>query len=441
GTFLGSGLTLSTAALASGQHTIYFAVTDTHGVTATTSIGVFVNRLATPSFGITPTTFGTQYATNSLGIGVYLVSTDSYNLTFTATSTDFEGGVIPTASYAWYDVTSGEPGTFIASGTTLNRNFGSGINPSPGQYVYRIKVWDSLGTLASAATTFQVWGIRSYLGPGTGNGQLAGATGIDSNGATSFYLADSSNSRYQKLDSSFLYSTQYPGGLPASFSSTISDIKYSASKIWVLDSASSTITILNDAVPPTFVATWGGLGTGNGSFTQPAGIETDGTYAYISDAGNNRVQRFSNILATWTFDTQLTGLASPTGIAFAGTTLFFVAERAGSGGVIKKYDTTFNLQGAWAVGGLASFSFGQNMALAADSSGRVFVADVNNSKIHVLDTTGSLAVSFGGAGSGIGKFQNPAGINNSDATNKIIQISDTLNNRIIEIKPGSTCGW
>jgi DNA-binding beta-propeller fold protein YncE len=37
---------------------------------------------------------------------------------------------------------------------------------------------------------------------------------------------------------------------------------------------------------------WGTSGTGNGEFSQPEGIATDGQIVYVADTGNQRVQAF-----------------------------------------------------------------------------------------------------------------------------------------------------
>ncbi|MEX2472657.1 MAG: hypothetical protein WEA34_10780, partial [Gemmatimonadota bacterium] len=41
-------------------------------------------------------------------------------------------------------------------------------------------------------------------------------------------------------------------------------------------------------------ASWGGTGSGPGEFDGPIGIAVDGAgFVYVSDAGNNRIQKFT----------------------------------------------------------------------------------------------------------------------------------------------------
>ncbi len=58
------------------------------------------------------------------------------------------------------------------------------------------------------------------------------------------------------------------------------------------------------------ITKWGSLGTGDGQFNGPAGIAVDAANSiYVTDAGNNRIQVFTNVLnkvlensiTTWIF--------------------------------------------------------------------------------------------------------------------------------------------
>ena len=46
---------------------------------------------------------------------------------------------------------------------------------------------------------------------------------------------------------------------------------------------------------PSFILSWGSLGTGNGQFNSPYGVAVDKTGAiYVSDFYNNRVEKFDS---------------------------------------------------------------------------------------------------------------------------------------------------
>src|SRR5262249_7691545 len=55
--------------------------------------------------------------------------------------------------------------------------------------------------------------------------------------------------------------------------------------------------------PCTFVTTWGSSGSGDGQFSFPEGVATDGSgNVYVADTGNDRIQKFDasgTFLSTW----------------------------------------------------------------------------------------------------------------------------------------------
>lgn len=72
--------------------------------------------------------------------------------------------------------------------------------------------------------------------------------------------------------------------------------------------------------------------------------------------------------------------------------------------------------------------FNNQVALAQDASGNIYVADMGNHRIVKLSSTGALLQKFGSLGSGIGEFDTPFGVaidNNGD-----ILVADTANYRI-----------
>ncbi|MCX6732286.1 MAG: hypothetical protein NTV98_01970, partial [Candidatus Roizmanbacteria bacterium] len=69
----------------------------------------------------------------------------------------------------------------------------------------------------------------------------------------------------------------------------------STDDLYVLDSGNGRVLVSTMSATPgsalTFTTKWGSYGSGNGQFSNPSGIATDGIYVFIADTDNNRVQR------------------------------------------------------------------------------------------------------------------------------------------------------
>ncbi len=72
-------------------------------------------------------------------------------------------------------------------------------------------------------------------------------------------------------------------------------------------------------------------------------------------------------------------------------------------------------------------------ALALDSNDNIYVTDIENHNINILDSNGNHLKSFGKKGRGAGEFYYPQGIAVDSKGN--IWVSDTGNNRLVKLKP------
>lgn len=126
-----------------------------------------------------------------------------------------------------------------------------------------------------------------------GTFQMAAGIAVDSSG--NIYVADALANVVRKFTS-----TGSPNGTIGSagsgdgqFSGPVGLAMDSANNLFVADSGNNRIQKFNSA--GTFVTKWGTMGTGNGEFNAPQGVDVDGAGAvYVADTGNNRVQLFSN---------------------------------------------------------------------------------------------------------------------------------------------------
>jgi DNA-binding beta-propeller fold protein YncE len=126
-----------------------------------------------------------------------------------------------------------------------------------------------------------------------GNFQMAAGIAVDSAG--NIYVADATANNVKKFSS-----TGTPNGTIGSggsgdgqFNGPFGIAIDSANNLYVADSGNNRIQKFNSA--GTFVTKWGTSGAGNGEFNSPQGVAVDnGGTVYVADTGNNRAQLFSS---------------------------------------------------------------------------------------------------------------------------------------------------
>src|SRR3989338_458761 len=146
------------------------------------------------------------------------------------------------------------------------------------------------------------------------------------------------------------------------------------------------ISVLNSSVAEaqTFLFKWGTIGSGDGQFSAPTGIDIDSSgNVYVVDFGNHRIQKFTN---TGTFITK------------------------------------------WGSGGTGDGQFNTASGIAVDSSGNVYVSDTAFNRIQKFTSSGTFLTKWGSFGSDDGQFNFP----NRVAINSVgnIYVSDAGNGRI-----------
>ena len=136
---------------------------------------------------------------------------------------------------------------------------------------------------------------------------------------------------------------------------------------------------------PSFDASFGGLGFGNGQFKQSSSVAvnpTNGNLAVV-DAGNNRVQ---------------------------------VLNRAGE--YIRQFGTA----------GSGAGQFQSPLGAAFDAKGNLYVADYGNNRIEKFSEAGAFLSAFGTEGSGSGQFKHPDDV--TVGPNGDLWVADCSNGRI-----------
>jgi DNA-binding beta-propeller fold protein YncE len=140
---------------------------------------------------------------------------------------------------------------------------------------------------------------------------------------------------------------------------------YWVDTIYVVDSGNNRIQCL-DAYRGTFIRKWGEYGSGAGQFDSPTDVAVDSNgYVYVTDSGNDRVQKFS------------------------GDGLYLME---------------------WGGDGQPAGKLNQPLGIALDDSSHVYVVDSENYNVKKFTTDGVFVTHWGGQGVDDGQFQAPAGI-------------------------------
>jgi DNA-binding beta-propeller fold protein YncE len=226
-----------------------------------------------------------------------------------------------------------------------------------------------------------------YLGrfgsAGSGNGQFGEPQGIAVDSSGNIYVVDKPNNRVEKFDSSFNYLSQFgsSGTGNGQFNNPRGITIDGTGNIYVVDQLNARVQIFNSS--GVYQSQFGSSGSGNGQFSTPTGIALYGGNIYVTDQGNNRVQVFN------------------------------------SSGV---YQSQFGSAG------VGNGQFNGPRGIALDSSGNIFVVDWSNSRVQKFDSSGTYQSQFGSSGAGNGQFGSPFGL--AINASNVIFVADQSNNRV-----------
>jgi DNA-binding beta-propeller fold protein YncE len=178
-----------------------------------------------------------------------------------------------------------------------------------------------------------------------------------------------------------------PGAAAGQFNSPSGVAVADDGSIYVADTDNSRIQKLTSIGQP--LAQWGSIGTAAGQFSAPLGVAVDRQgNVYVADTANDRIQKLSpegKPMAQWGSHGTAPGeLSSPSGIAVADDGSMYVADTDNAR--IQKLSSDGRPQSLWGVpgGGAAPGQFNTPISVALDAAGAVYVLDSGNHHIQKL---------------------------------------------------------
>jgi len=286
-------------------------------------------------------------------------------------------------------------------------------------------------------------------GSGAQDGELDRPVEVATDPSDHVYVADADDQRIQKFDSAGNLVTKW-----GSYGSGNGQFR----ELWGItaDSSGHVYVADRDEVKKfdysgNFLTKWGSYGSGEGEFAGPQSVATDASgNVYVADSVNHRIQKFDssgNFLRMWgwgvddgssafqicTSSCQTGSPGSgngqfnfPYGLAIDSSGDVYVIEVNGSR--VQKFDSAGNFLDKWGSYGSGNGQFASPREIATDSSDNVFVADTYNNRIQMFDSSGNFLTKWGSSGSGNGQLGHPEGVA-ADSSGDVY-VADTDNDRI-----------
>jgi DNA-binding beta-propeller fold protein YncE len=294
----------------------------------------------------------------------------------------------------------------------------------------------------TAAGAFETqWG--SY---GGGHGQFGPIGGLATDAAGNVYVLDSSHNRIEKFNPSGEFITQWGhgGGELGEFDFGSSQnytqppgggIAVAGSYVYVADSGNNRIERFNlQGGEP---LAWGTHGSLPGEFSYPRGVAANEGEVLIGDTDNHRIEKFSPAGAyegeAGSVGSGLHEFGYPYGVALDAAGDVYVADD--SNDRVVKLSPQLAFLGAWGGFGSKPAQLAFPRALASDPAGDTYVADTANDRIEVFDAEGNYLRTLGASARTPGVLTAPRGLA-VDPTGRLL-VSDAIDNRVELFAAGS----
>jgi DNA-binding beta-propeller fold protein YncE len=184
------------------------------------------------------------------------------------------------------------------------------------------------------------------------------------------------------------------------------------------------------------IAFFGGRGSADGLFDGPSGIAARDTAVFVADTGNHRIQVFDartlrHVLSFGSRGDGTTTFNNPGGIEIdPGGDLVYVADTLNHRVKIHTGGGAFVDQFGGPGSGNGQFNLPVDVAVRNAGDGRraIYVADLNNNRIQIIDDQLRFLGAFGRQGSGDGEFLGPRAV--AVAPDGTVFVADGGNDRI-----------
>ena len=346
---------------------------------------------------------------------------------------------------------------------------------------HRIRKVDSAGNISTVAGT----GRQGFSGDGAAAtaAQLSNPEDVTLDGSGNLYIADFWNQRIRKVDSAGNISTVAGGAVGDGGAAVAARLIYprdvapdGSGNLYIADNSNHRIRKVDSSGNITTVAGNGtsgfsgdGAAAGAARLNYPSGVALDGSgNLYIADQWNSRIRKIATvpgfsagILSSGVITTVAGGGSSlgdgaaataarlnhPRGVALDGSGNLYIADS--SNHRIRKVDTAGNIttvagtgtSGSSGDGGAATAAqLSSPQGVALDGSGNLYIADRSNHRIRKVNSsgiittvagTGTAGFSGDGAAATAAQLSSPSGVALDGSGN--LYIADHLNGRIRKV--------
>ncbi|MBI4329951.1 MAG: SMP-30/gluconolactonase/LRE family protein [Chloroflexi bacterium] len=285
--------------------------------------------------------------------------------------------------------------------------------------------------------------LASWGSQGSADGQFQSPYGIAVDSSGYVYVADTGNHRVQKFTSSGTFVSKFgsSGTGNEQFASPHGLTVDSSGNIFVADTGNHRIQKFNSSY--NFLWNLGKVdgggnpvsGSGNGEFNSPRGVAALGaSYVFVSDEGNNRVQKIS---AAGAYNAQWGAYASGNGrfstvedVAQYNNADVYVVDSGLH--EVKKFDAEGKYLARFGVYGTGDGQFNAPKGIGIGVEGSsvyVYVVDTGNNRIQKFNSSGGFVAKWGSPGSGNSQFASPEDVAVS-YDGAYVYVADTGNHRI-----------